>query len=65
MFMDKDIKDLLETVIFIKERVEQLPSEDLVREIAREEGTEALQPVHATLANISRRLDGAKSTTRT
>ena len=32
MFMDKDIKDLLETVIFIKERVEQLPSEDRVRE---------------------------------
>jgi chromosome segregation ATPase len=55
--MDRDIKDVLETVIFIKERVEQLPSEDRVREIVREEVTEALQPIHATLADINRRLD--------
>jgi len=32
-------------------------TEDRVREIIREEVVEALQPVHATLANINRRLD--------
>jgi DNA-directed RNA polymerase beta' subunit len=55
--MDSDIKDVLETVIFIKQRVEQLPGEDRVREIVREEITDALQSVHATLADINRRLD--------
>jgi predicted nucleic acid-binding Zn-ribbon protein len=55
--MDQDMKDVLETVIFIKERVEHLPTEDRVREIVREEVAEALQPIHATLADINRRLD--------
>jgi septation ring formation regulator EzrA len=34
--MDKNLKDVLDTVIFIKERVERLPTEDRVREIVRE-----------------------------
>ena len=59
--MDQDIKDVLETVIFIKERVEQLPTEDRVGEIVRDEVAEALQPVHATLADINRRLDALEA----
>jgi uncharacterized protein (UPF0305 family) len=35
--MDRGIKDILDTVAFIKERVEQLPTEERVREIIREE----------------------------
>jgi hypothetical protein len=51
--MDQDMKDVLEAVIFINERIEHLPTEDRVRE----EVAEALQPVHAALAGINRRLD--------
>ena len=55
--MDQNTRDILEAVNFIKERVEQLPTEDRMREIVREEVGEALRPIHATLADISRRLD--------
>ena len=55
--MDQNTKDILEVVNFIKERVEQLPTEDRVREIVREEVAEGLRPIHATLADINRRLD--------
>ena len=58
--MDQDIKDVLEAVIFIKERVEQLPTEDRVREIVREEVAESLRSIHATLADINRRLDAVE-----
>ena len=51
--MDQDMKDVLEGVIFIKERIEHLPTEDRVREIVREEVAEALQPIHATLVEIN------------
>ncbi len=51
------MKDVLEAVIFIKERIEHLPTEDRVREIVREEVAEALQPIHGTLVDINRRLD--------
>lgn len=61
--MDENTKDILEAVNFIKEKIEQLPtrddvlSKDDVRVIVREEVAEALQPIHATLADITRRLD--------
>jgi hypothetical protein len=55
--MDKNTNDILEAVNFIKERVEHLPTEDREREIVREEVAEALQPIHATLVDINRRLD--------
>ena len=55
--MDQDMKDVLETVIFIKERVEHLPTEDRVREIVHEEVAEAQQPMHATLADIRLEVD--------
>ena len=34
--MDKNLKDILDTVTFIKEKVEQLPTEERVREIVKE-----------------------------
>ena len=35
--MDKNLKDILDTVTFIKEKVEQLPTEERVRELIKEE----------------------------
>ena len=70
--MDRNTKDVLEVVNFIKdklekldEKVERLPTEDRVQEIIREEVTvivhdeveEALRPIHVALAQINRRLD--------
>jgi hypothetical protein len=57
--------DTLEILLFIKDKVEQLPTEDRVREIVREElhTTAAyivaleLGPVHQQLRDISRQLD--------
>jgi hypothetical protein len=47
----------LETVNFIKEKVEQLRTKDKVRGIVEEAVDEKLRPIHATLADINRRLD--------
>jgi|GEM_PF-5838171 len=63
--MDRDTKDILDAVNFIKEKVEQLPTEERVREIVEEvveekldqKLDEKLQPIHAALSEINRRLD--------
>jgi hypothetical protein len=55
--MDKNTNDILEAVNFIKEKVEQLPTKDEVRAIVEEVVDEKLTPIHATLADINRRLD--------
>jgi hypothetical protein len=59
--MDQNTKDILETVNFIKERVEQLPTKDDVRAIIREEVPamirEELKPIYHELKEINRRLD--------
>jgi len=69
--MDQNLKDILETVNFIKDR---MLSKDDVRDIVREELTEyatkkdmrqiveevadeKLRPIHASLTDINRRLD--------
>ncbi len=55
--MDKNTNDILEAVNFIKEKVEILPTKDEVRAIVEEVVDEKLTPIHATLADINRRLD--------
>ena len=55
--MDKNANEILEAVNFIKEKVEQLPTKDEVRAIVEEVVDEKLAPIHATLADINRRLD--------
>ena len=55
--MDKNTNDILEAVNFIKEKVELLPTKDEVRAIVEEVVDEKLTPIHATLADINRRLD--------
>ncbi len=55
--MDQNTKDILESVNFIKEKVEQLPTKDDVRAIVEEVVEEKLQPIHASLTEINRRLD--------
>src|SRR5712671_2415783 len=63
--MDQTTKDLLEAINFIKEKAEQLPTKDDVRDITREvirqevPGMirEELKPIHHELKEINRRLD--------
>ena len=55
--MDQNTKDILEAVNFIKEKVEKLPTKDDVRAIVEEVVDEKLQPIHASLTEIHRRLD--------
>ena len=55
--MDKNTTDILETVNFIKEKVEQLPTKDNVRAIVEEVVDEKLRPILASLTEINRRLD--------
>jgi len=56
--MDRDTKDILETVNFIKERMvikddlEKFATRDEVRDIVREE----LEPIHGRLSNIEAEL---------
>ena len=47
----------MEAVNFIKEKVEKLPTKDDVRAIVEEVVDEKLQPIHASLTEIHRRLD--------
>ena len=55
--MDRDTKDILQAVNFIKEKVEQVPTRDDVRAIVEEVIDEKLRPIHASLTQINRRLD--------
>ena len=55
--MDQNTKDILAAVNFIKDKVEQLPTKDDVRAIVEEVADEKLRPIHASLAEINRRLD--------
>jgi len=57
MFMDKNAKEMLEAVRFIKDKVEkleELPTEDRVREIVREE----LKPTSENVAALKMKIDG-------
>ena len=54
---DQNTKDILEAVNFIKEKVEQLPTKEDVRAIVEQVVDEKLQPIHASLTEINRRLD--------
>ena len=60
--MDDNTKDILASLAFIKDKVEQLPTRDDVREIIREEVpsiiAEELKPIRAELSSIRRDLDG-------
>ena len=67
--MDKNTKDILASLAFIKDKVEQLPTKDDVRKIIRDEVpgiiqelvpgivTEELKPIRAELTSIRRDLD--------
>ena len=60
--MDKDTKDILETVNFIKDRMLTKDDvRDITREVIRQEVPamirEELKPVHHELREINRRLD--------
>jgi hypothetical protein len=55
--MDQNAKDILAAVNFVKDKVEQLPTRDDVRAIIEEVVDEKLRPIHASLAEINRRLD--------
>ena len=57
VLMDQNTKDILAAVNFIKDKVEQLPTRDDVRAIVEEVVDEKLRPIHASLAEINRRLD--------
>jgi DNA repair exonuclease SbcCD ATPase subunit len=63
--MERGMKVILETVVFIKERVEQLPTEERVREITREVIRDevpgmievGLKPIRTELKEIREELD--------
>ena len=54
--MDQNTKDILAAVNFIKDKVGRLPTKDDVRAIVEEVVDEKLRAIHASLAEINRRL---------